>query len=180
MTQFTKNDALNALSAYGANFDQWPDAALARFVQDNPAFQSHIIDAAALDEKLNTNVPAPTPKLAEQILTKAAMAPQIQTGGVKEPSPLKPAHVSAPRLNPHRPKWFKAVLTPRFPMRSFTQIAAAGVICMISLSSFWAYQGHIQKSNALSLDAETEELRRAANELGMADVFLWAELDQVQ
>jgi len=182
MTQFTKHDALNALNTYGANFDQWPDAALARFVQDNPAFQAHIIHAQALDDKLNGQAPAlaPAPGLAEQILAKASMTPQTEAGGIKEASPLNAAPINAVHLPAHRPNRFKALITALFPIRNFAQIAAAGVICVISLSSVWAYQEHIQTSNARNLEAETEDLRRAANELGMADVFLWAELDQVQ
>jgi hypothetical protein len=173
---FSTSDALKALETYGHDFSLWPDQALAKFVKNNIDFAQDIHDAAKLDAALNHyNAPPPSDLLSLRILKAAATSPQrvtpqdiiqedITQKEIKIPPQAGQSHTAPTRSRP-------VILR-----HGITRIAASLLACL----AVGFGVTHIQERNnieaAMMAETETDALRRAANDMGMADIFLWVEL----
>lgn len=176
---FSHQDALDALNAFGADFNRWPDQELAAFVAANPGFSDALKQAAALDAALDTALGTALPhakasppdhRLTSRILSLAEQTPQNKTAGSMtnraEHLPLAPSYHAARAIS----RFLAA--RPRF-----TRIAASLIACLAVGMTAIVYQQNNVDEAILTAEYEAEAARQIANELGLADVFLWAEID---
>ena len=148
----SKSDALEALETYGHDFSLWPDQDLASFVRSNPSFMDAVKDAAALDTALlGYKVPPPSDLLTRRILKAASGTPQIDF------AQKTTGHISRPL---------------------FMRIAASLIACSVIGLGALHFHERNEMDAALIAEIETDALRRVANDLDMADIFLWVELDE--
>lgn len=159
---FSQKNALKALETYGTDFDRWPDQDLANYVKTQPSFAGDIKRAAMLDAELAAQTkPAPSPDLKNRILMAAAAQAQPSLQSSAQVIPLKPKRAAG----------FSAI----------TRIAALFLVSAIVGGSLWAARAPSPDESDItyvaSLEAETEAWLDTANDLGMADLFLWVETD---
>lgn len=172
---FSKKDAMIALDAYGANLALWPDQDLAEFVKTNPAFHDALKDAAKIDSVLSDYTPPPIGhELAQRILQTAAQTPQDKRGLKDGPAPKLEVKNVVSFASKHK----TTPPTGPFLRAIFTRIAAGLTACLaIGLGAV-----HVQSTKAadaiLIAEMETDAARQIANELGLADIFLWVEVDE--
>ena len=165
---FSHKAALKALETYGTNFTLWPDQKLARFVQHDASFEVHIKRSAMLDAELARNIaPAPSELLKSRILKIAAASPQKTDAGNDPTVTANETDIEAAR--PHRPVYF----------RQFAKLAALCLVCFIVGGSYWSANNATQTQQQIAeIDADTDAWLSTANDLDMADIFLWVETDE--
>lgn len=160
-TSYSLTDAKTALETYGANFDLWPDQALAAFVQNNAALQTAHREAKQLDQALSAHeVPNVSDLVKSRIVKFAAQTPQ----DIAAPAPAKQSHALS-------------FATPQRWMR----IAALFLISAVIGGALYMQTPNEPSDVVLSaaIDEETDAWLTAANEMNMVDVFLWVETEDV-
>lgn len=166
---FSHKAALKALETYGANFALWPDQKLAQFVQHDTRFEAHVKRSIMLDEELSRNVtPAPSELLKSRVLKMAANSPQTPK---TDSSPAIDNNSNATKATRnHAPVYFS----------QFAKLAALFLVCAILGGGLWSANNAAQTEQqyTATLDAETDAWRSTANDLDMADIFLWVETDE--
>jgi len=153
MSKSLKSDALKALQTYGHDTTLWPDQDLAKAVKSEASLTQALEEAAKLDDALNGySAPPPSDLLAGRILKAAAQTPQNNAVLAAKPTSRL---ISRPR---------------------FMRIAASLIACAVIGLTASHIHNRNQTDAALMAEIEADTLRRAANDMGMADIFLWVEL----
>ena len=164
-SSYSLSDAQVAFETYGANFDRWPDQALAAFAKDHRKLQSVRREAEHLDAHLSAhNVPDVSDLIKGRIVKLAAQTPQ---------DAIVPT-VAAEQNNE----------APLATSRNWMRIAALFLVSAIIGSAFYMQSPtettHEPLTASLDIDAETDAWLVAANEMDLVDVFLWVETDSVE
>lgn len=163
--------AVKALETYGSDFNRWPDQDLANYARNHPDLAAPITQAARLDEQLGAyQPPAPSRELKAHILAQLHNPAHQQglagnmTGAAADTAEILPlrARINRPKV---RPAWMK--------------VAALFLFAALACGYVWTSNSVINEDTQYSaaLEAETDIWLNAANELDMADIFLWVETD---
>lgn len=158
-TSYSLTDAKTALETYGANFDLWPDQALAAFAQNNASLQTAYHEAKQLDQALSAHeIPHISDLVKSRIAKLATQTPQDTVA-------LAPVEQNdAPSL-----------AAPQRWMR----IAALFLISAVVGGALYMQTPNEPSDVVLSaaIDEEADAWLTAANEMNMMDVFLWVETE---
>ncbi len=156
---FSKDDVITALETYGADFSLWPNHDLAQYAKSNPSFNSAVKHAAQIDAALLSYKAAPLDAaITERIMQIAVQTPQNKARIAQVLAP-KPYRQAGPRLG-------------------LSRIAALIIAAFMIGFAVPYFQNESSDTALLTAELESDHAREIANDLGLADIFLWVETSE--